>query len=252
MKRTAASSRLLTEVGRRVRARRKERHLTLRQLAQSAGLSERFVSDLEAGRANISVMNLAEVATAIDLPLVALFDGLAPRAPADGVIALLGLRGAGKSSVGAALAKRLGLPFLELDRLAEREAGMGLAELFAIHGEDYFRELELRALKRFLETHQRGVLAIGGGLVGSTESFELLLARTHTVWLKASPTEHWTRVVKQGDLRPMQNRPHAMAELKRRLKEREPLYSRAEHTCDTSGRRLEAVVDELAAWGTPG
>ncbi len=243
---------LLHEVGRRVRARRKDRKLTLRQLAQAAGLSERFVSQLEAGRANISVMNLAQVADALALPLPQLFEGLslAP-APADGVIALLGLRGAGKSSVGAALARRLGTTFHELDRLVEREAGMALSELFAIHGEAYFRQLELRALKRFLDAHPRGVLATGGGLVGSGEAYELLLSRAHTVWLKATPEEHWSRVVKQGDLRPMQNRPHARAELKRRLEEREPAYARAERTCVTSSRSPAEVVDELAAWARP-
>ena len=123
---------------------------------------------------------------------------------------------------------------------------MRLPELFAIHGEDYFRQLELNALVRFLEAHPRGVLATGGGLVTSPQAFGLLLARTETVWLKATPEEHWTRVVKQGDLRPMQNRPHAMSELKRRLKEREPLYSKARRQCVTSNRTVNAVVQELA------
>ena len=233
---------LLTEVGKKVRARRQLQRKTLKELAKEAGLSERFVGELEAGRANISVRNLAQVAQALTLPLGHFFE----QEPSRGVVALLGLRGAGKSSIGKALAERLGVGFFELDQLVEAAAGMRLPELFAIHGEDYFRQLELRALTRFLEAHPRGVLATGGGLVTSSEAFELLLARTDTIWLKATPEEHWSRVVKQGDLRPMQNRPHAMSELKRRLKEREPLYAKARRQCVTSNRTVSAVVQELA------
>lgn len=232
---------LLHDVGRKVRARRQELRLTLKELAKAATLSERFVGELEAGRANISVLNLSQVAQALGLPMGHFFDQAEPR-----VIALLGLRGAGKSSVGRALAERLGVGFFELDQLVEAAAGMRLSELFAIHGEDYFRQLELSALAKFLDTHPRGVLATGGGLVTSPEAYNLLLVRTQTVWLKATPEEHWSRVVKQGDLRPMQNRPHAMSELKRRLKEREPLYAKARRQCVTSGRTVHAVVQELA------
>jgi XRE family aerobic/anaerobic benzoate catabolism transcriptional regulator len=208
------------------------------------------VGQVESGQANISVANLAEVAAALSQPLAAFFDGLqVARAPADGVIALLGLRGAGKSTVGALLAKKISTTFHELDGLVELEAGMKLSELFAMHGEEYFRQAEQKALKRFLDTHPRGVLATGGGLVTSGETYELLLSRAHTVWLKAAPEEHWSRVVRQGDLRPMQNRPQAMAELKRRLKEREPQWARAEVSCLTSRRSVEEVVRELAAWG---
>jgi XRE family aerobic/anaerobic benzoate catabolism transcriptional regulator len=231
---------LLAQVGQRIRARRKERAMTLKELARASGLSERFVSDLEAGRANISVMNLAEVASAIALPLPSLF------AEAErGVIALLGLRGAGKSTVGKALAQKMSVPFFELDRLVENEAGMSLAEIFAIHGEGYFRALELKALERFLREHARAVLATGGGLVTSAEAYRLLRERTRTVWLKATVKEHWERVVKQGDLRPMQDRPSARAELKRRLQEREPLYAQAERVVSTSGRAVGDVVSAL-------
>jgi XRE family transcriptional regulator, aerobic/anaerobic benzoate catabolism transcriptional regulator len=233
-------SQLLGEVGRRVRERRKAKEMTLKELARAAGLSERFVSDLEAGRANISVMNLAEVAQALEVPLAGFF-----AAPDRGVVALLGLRGAGKSTVGAALAAKLEVPFFELDRLVEQEAGMGLAEIFAIHGEAYYRSVELKALRRFLDSHPRAVLATGGGVVTSEAAYRLLLERTRTVWLKATPKEHWERVVRQGDLRPMQNRPQARAELKRRLEEREPLYSRAERTVATSGRSVGEVVGAL-------
>ena len=240
---------LLASVGRRVRARRQEQRLTLRALAKASGLSERFVGDLEGGRANISLLKLAQVAQALSVRLTSLLEP--QESAAQGVIALLGLRGAGKSSIGKALAERLGVGFFELDRLVEAEAGMGLGELFAIHGEDYFRRLELRALQKFLEAVPRGVLATGGGLVTSPDAYALLLSRTRTVWLKATPEEHWSRVVKQGDLRPMQNRPHAMTELRRRLKEREPLYRRAQRDCLTSARPLTTVVDELARWSEP-
>ena len=244
-----AGQALLREVGSRVRRRRQQRALTIKQLAGESGLSERFVAELEAGRANISVVNLSQVADALEVPLTALFalptDG---RTPAEGVISLLGLRGAGKSSVGKALAQALGVGFWELDRLVEVEAGMGLPEIFAIHGEAYFRQMEQQALTRFLDTHSKGVLATGGGLVASPEAFALIRERTHSVWLKASPDEHWDRVVGQGDMRPMQNRPQAMAELKRRLKEREPLYARAERVCVTSARNVQDVVAELLRW----
>jgi XRE family transcriptional regulator, aerobic/anaerobic benzoate catabolism transcriptional regulator len=246
---TERSAALLSEVGRRVRARRKARELTLKALAAGAGLSERFVSELEAGRANISVLNLAQVAQVLELSLSTLFEG-APAAPAPGVIALLGLRGAGKSTVGKALAQRLGTEFSELDQLVEAEAGMRMAELFAMHGEDYFRQAERRALERYLAKHPRGVLATGGGLVTSPETYRLLLSRSRTVWLRATPEEHWSRVVKQGDLRPMQNRPAAMAELKRRLAERDPLYARAELTVSTSEAAVNEVVEQLERWST--
>ncbi|MFT3835979.1 MAG: shikimate kinase [Myxococcaceae bacterium] len=234
---------LLSEVGIRVRERRKERGLTLKQLAKDAGLSERFVSELEAGRANISVMNLAEVADALELPLVRLLEETAARPM---VVSLLGLRGAGKSTIGKQLAEKLSVPFFELDRLVEAEAGMALPEIFAIHGESYFRAAELNALRHFLDSHPRAVLATGGGLVESPQALSLLKSRSRTVWLKASPDEHWSRVVEQGDLRPMRDRPQAFAELKRRLKEREPVYAQADQHVLTSGKTVTAVTAEIA------
>jgi XRE family aerobic/anaerobic benzoate catabolism transcriptional regulator len=246
---TKPAQELLGEVGRRVRARRHEKEWTLKQLASASGLSERFVGSLESGKANISVGNLAEVAQALELPLVTLLGGEPAKGTrSSGVISLLGLRGAGKSTIGAALAQRLSCEFLEIDKLVEREAGMRLPELFAMHGEAYFRQLEVAALTRVLDGHRRAVIATGGGIVTNPEAFELVLARTHPVWLKATPAEHWNRVLRQGDTRPMKNRPHAMAELKRRLEEREPLYSRAALTCVTTGRSVAQVVDELVRW----
>lgn len=239
---------LLEALGERVRALRQERGLTLRELSSRAGLSERFLSDLESGRANISVLNLEAVAVVLGVSAASLLaDGAAPGQEARKVISLLGLRGAGKSTVGRALAERLGVPFVELDRLVEAEAAMTLPELFAIHGEEYYRRVELLALKRFLAAERPAVLATGGGVVTSPEALRLLHERTRSIWLRATPEEHWDRVVKQGDLRPMQNRPQAMAELRRRLREREPLYRRADVTCATSGRSVQQVVAELSA-----
>jgi XRE family aerobic/anaerobic benzoate catabolism transcriptional regulator len=244
---------LLGYLGQRVRTLRDARGLTRRALAERSGLSERFVAELEAGRANISVLNLDRVARALGATAVSLLEGAPAQGPG-GVISLLGLRGAGKSTVGKGLAGALGVPFFELDRLVEAEAGMRLSEIFAIHGEDYFRRQELAALERFLGAHRRAVLATGGGIVMSPGAFRTLLEGTWTVWLKALPEEHWARVVEQGDMRPMENRPHAMAELRRRLKEREPLYARAHQTVSTSQRSVDDVVAEVlsAAGLSPG
>ncbi len=244
---TPAERALLEALGERVRRLRGERGLSRRELAARSGISERFVSELEAGRANISVLNLAGLSVALRVELTSLLGSAPASAPERRVIALLGLRGAGKSSVGRALADALGVPFHELDRLVEQEAGMRLSELFAIHGEGYFREVELTALRRYLAAHREGVLATGGSLVTSPEAYGLLQAQAHTIWLKATPEEHWQRVVKQGDLRPMAGRPAAMAELRRRLKEREPLYSLAQVTCQTTGRGVAEIAGELAA-----
>jgi XRE family transcriptional regulator, aerobic/anaerobic benzoate catabolism transcriptional regulator len=237
---------VLKGLGRAVRELRRRREMTLKALADASGLSERFLSALESGRSNISVAKLVGLAQALGVRPVDLLAGKAEGEVGSQVIALLGLRGAGKTSVGQALAERLGLPFYELDRLIETEAGVQLSEIFAFHGEAYFRRMELQVLEQFLAEHPRAVLATGGGVVTSPEAFRLLSERTRTVWLKATPEEHWRRVVGQGDLRPMQNRPHAMAELRRRLREREPLYSRAEIVCSTSGRPVSSVASDLA------
>lgn len=244
---------LLSFLGGRVRTLRDARGITRRVLAELSGLSERFIADLEAGKANISVLKLAGVAESLGVSASALLEGSPSEGQGPGIVALLGLRGAGKSSVGKRLAAEIGVPFFELDRLVEAEAGMKLAEIFAMHGEDYFRRVELAALEKFIASHPRAVLATGGGIVTSRDALRTLLDCTRTVWLKAQPDEHWSRVVQQGDTRPMENRPHAMAELKRRLKEREPLYGRAHVTVSTSHRSVDEVVRELvAAVGTGG
>lgn len=244
-RRDRPGARMLVELGGRVRRLRRERALTLRALANRCHLSERFLSSVEAGRANISVLNLAEVAAALGVSTADLFQGIGGKNPRERIVSLLGLRGAGKTSVGKGLAERLGCAFVELDQRVEQEAGLRLAEIFAMHGETYYRELEHRALRRFLAAHSRAVLAAGGGVVSAPETFQLLSEGTTTVWLKALPEEHWQRVVRQGDLRPIANRPHAMAELRRRLAEREPHYARAKIVCSTSGKTVVQVVGEL-------
>jgi XRE family aerobic/anaerobic benzoate catabolism transcriptional regulator len=241
---------LLAALAERVRALRAERRLTLQQLARRARLSPRFLVQVEQGGANISVRKLAGLAAALDTtPAALLADPPPPRrraAQAPPVIALLGLRGAGKSTIGRRLARRLRVPFVELDGRVEEAAGMSLAELFALHGESYYRRLERAALERLLADGRPLVLAAGGGLPASPETYALLRARALTVWLRAAPEDHWNRVVQQGDRRPMADHPEAMAELRRLLAAREPLYAQAAVTVDTSRMGVEGTTDEIA------
>jgi XRE family aerobic/anaerobic benzoate catabolism transcriptional regulator len=224
---------VLAGLGRRVRETRARRALSLRALAERAGLSERFLTQVESGRGNISVRRLDQLARALGTSASVLLTdgGVAPAAP---TIALLGLRGAGKTTIGRRLARRLRVPFVELDRRIEEASGLPLAEIFRLHGEAYYRRLEQEQLERILDEEGPVVLAAGGGLVNSPESYALLKQRTVTVWLRARPEDHWSRVVQQGDRRPMEARPQAMAELRRLLASREPLYAQAAHTVDTS------------------
>lgn len=229
---------LLEIVGSRVREARQARGWTIARLAETSGVSVRFLGDVEAGRGNVSLLKLKAVADALAIPLASLV------AEEAGVIALVGLRGAGKSTIGRALAEAKGIPFFELDALIEREAGLSLAEIFAIHGETYYRNVEKAALERFLAEHARAVLATGGGIVTNDAAWQLLRTRTRVVWLKARPEDHWERVVAQGDRRPMADNPAAMAELRRLLRAREPLYKQAHQTIDTTSG-LEAALAVL-------
>ncbi len=234
--------RLLRALGARVRARRVGREWTLASLADACGLSRRFLADVEAGRANISVANLARLARALGASPAALLE--APGAP---TVALLGLRGAGKSTVGEALAKRLDVPFFELDALVEEAAGLPLPEIFAVHGEAHYRRLESRALEDFLAAGRPAVLATGGGIVNSRETFDLLRRGAVTVWLRAKPEDHMDRVVRQGDRRPIakSGRAAAMAQLRRILAAREPFYAEADFAVDTSRVAAKDVVAEI-------
>ncbi len=240
---------LLRGLGAAVRARRTERGLTLKALARDAHVSERFLLQLEGGVGNISVARLLDVAEALGTsPSELLAQATnAPAPPPEGVVALLGLRGAGKTAVGERAAARLGVPLVELDALVAKEAGMSLSTIFEMHGEAYFRRVERQALKRFLDARPRAVLATSGSIVTDRETFAMLRRRAKTVWLRAEAKDHWDRVVAQGDGRPMKGRPAAMAELKELLRARKRLYARAEHVIDTSSVGLDAAAAKVAA-----
>lgn len=232
---------LLSELGRRVREARRKQGLSRRELAERSSLSPRFLAQVEAGGGNISVRRLAPLAQALGTSLAALLAGPESPRPAP-VIALLGLRGAGKTTIGRRLARRLHVPFVELDQRIEQASGLPLAEIFRLHGEAYYRRLEQETLGALLAEEGPRVLAAGGGLVASPEAYALLRRRTLTVWLRARAEDHWSRVVQQGDRRPMEARPQAMAELRRLLASREPLYARAAHTVDTSRLGLAGTL----------
>jgi XRE family aerobic/anaerobic benzoate catabolism transcriptional regulator len=236
---------ILETVGQNVRAARAARHWTIRELAERSGVSVRFLVQLESGQANISVRRLADLARAFKVPTAELVSDDYPDAPR--VVALLGLRGAGKTTIGKQFARRLHVRFVELDRRIEKAADMSLAELFSLYGEDYYRRLERETLAAVLAEKRPMVLATGGGIVESPETYALLKKSAVTVWLRAQPEDHWNRVVSQGDRRPMADHPQAMADLRTLLAAREPLYAGADRTVDTSGRAVDEIVDDLAA-----
>jgi len=236
---------ILDVVARRVRQARSARGWTIRELAERSGLSVRFLVQVEAGDGNISVKRLDDLARAFTLSaadLVADAESDAPR-----VVALLGLRGAGKTTIGRQLARRLHVRFVELDKQIEKTADLSLAEVFSLYGDEHYRRLERDTLAPMLRENRAMVLATGGGIVTSPDTYALLKKSAVTVWLRASPEDHWNRVVRQGDRRPMADHPQAMADLRGILAAREPLYAAADHTVDTSGRDVKAIVDEIVA-----
>jgi XRE family aerobic/anaerobic benzoate catabolism transcriptional regulator len=267
-------------LGERVREMRARRGMTRKILARDSGVSERYLAQLECGQGNISILLLRQIAQALDTPLQALvLDGPEPpvdlvhtteflrRLPAAelvearrllvkhfggvdldarrGRIALVGLRGAGKSTLGAMLADRLEAPFLELDRLIEQESGVSLSVIFDLYGQSGFRRLERRVLDQVIERYPRFVLATGGSLVSEPATFERLLTMCFTVWLRATPEEHMQRVIAQGDMRPMADNRESMSDLRRILDVREPLYRKADATIDTSGGSVEETLEML-------
>ena len=225
----------------RVRERRHERGETARAVADRAGLSPRFFAQLEAGQANIAIGRLAAVADALAMPLAELLAEARPSA----AVALLGLRGAGKSTVGPRLAHALDVEFVELDAAIEARAGLDLRTIFTLHGEGYYRRLEITCLAALLESGRPCVIALSGGIVHNAEAFDLVRRRCRTVWLKAEPEDHMQRVLDVGDRRPVEGRANAMAELRTLLASREPLYRQAEIAIDTSRHTVAQVVDEL-------
>ena len=235
----------LARLGERVRAWRTEHGMTRRHLAGASGVSERYLAQLEAGRGNISVLLLRKVARAMGVAVEQLVKEDEGVDRARDRVALIGLRGAGKSTLGQKLAQALGVPFVELDREVEKEAGAKLGEVFAMYGQDAFRRFERRALERVLNQHERAVIAAGGGLVTDPDTYELLLERCLCVWLKASPEEHMARVIAQGDMRPFKGRSAALDEIRRLLADRDALYARAPLAVQTSGKTAKQSLNEI-------
>ncbi|MEN9784913.1 MAG: hypothetical protein RLZZ299_177 [Pseudomonadota bacterium] len=265
---------LLAGIGGRVRSFRQARGWSLAALARASGVSVRFLADLELGRANVSVLRLSEVAQALGVSLASLVAGLsavqdasdrlaalpaerharALRAgAAPDIVALVGLRGAGKSTVGPMLAARRGVPFLELDARVEERAGVALGEIFAISGAGRYRALEREVLEGILDAGTPCVLATGGSLVTAPDTWRMLRQSARTVWLRAAPALHLARVEAQGDVRPMRGRSSALTELEAILAERWSAYALAELHVDTDSRTPDdvtsAVIQGLAPLG---
>ena len=270
----------VTGIGRMVRLSRAKRGMTRRQLAQESGASERYLAQIESGQGNPSVLILKSIAQALDVPIIELLprangrpaamthvlDVLA-RTPvaelpalaelieshaarhvaADRArrIALVGLRGAGKSTLGRRLADELACPFIELDRLVEQDYGARIPDLIEIAGLATFRRYERACLERVIDEHDTAVIATAGGIVSDAETYALLLRRSHTVWVRASPDEHMKRVMEQGDFRPMAQNREAMADLVAILEARRPDYARAQAELDTSGDTIERSFGKL-------
>ena len=270
----------LIRLGARVRQIRAQRGMSRRLLAASADVSERYLAQLETGKGNVSVLLLRQIAGAmgvridtltdveVELPPVYasirehiramsasdmqtlhahLFDNLASSANKPKRVALIGLRGAGKSTIGKRVANHLGVPFMELAETIESVAGMSLNEIFSLGGQSSYRKFEQQAISKLLAEFDEGVLAVGGSVVADTSVFERLLRSFTTVWLRASPEEHMERVIAQGDDRPMAGNRHAMDELRRILVEREPLYQRADFVIDTTNSSIEKTCGDLLA-----
>lgn len=265
----------LATLGERVRALRSRRGMTRKALAAAADISERHLANLEYGVGNASILVLLQVAAALRCSLAELLGdvttsspewllirelleqrdeatlrrvrvaigemlgtggGNAARSPR---VALIGLRGAGKSTLGQRLATDLGFPFVELSREIEKFAGCSIAEITALYGINAYRRYELRALEEAIQIYPEAVIATPGGLVSDPAAFNLLLAHCTTVWLQASPEDHMRRVQAQGDLRPMAASKEAMEDLKGILAGRAAFYSKAEFSLDTSAEPLE-------------
>lgn len=235
-------SRLLEDLARTVRVLRRSRSWTRRGLAERSGLSVRFLARIESGAGNVSVLRLEALARALGTTADEL---IRPVADPARIIALVGLRGAGKSTVGPRLARRLSLPFVEMDSLIVEASGLPLDQMFEIHGEAYYRRLEREILRRILARAEPTVLAAAGGVVNEPSTWELLRQQAFVVWLRARAEEHWDRVVAQGDHRPMADNPAAKEELRALLTARGAVYAQAQITVDTSDRSPEEVVDEI-------
>ncbi len=271
----------LLSLGKRVRELRSRRGMTRKMVAREAEVSERHLAQLEAGEGNVSIVLLRRIAAALNVSLVELFtpeseetsekqlirrflERLPDHRLKDVVsrlirdfgpeeklrrtrIALIGLRGAGKSTLGSKLAGESKIPFIELDREIEKDTGMPLAEIFSLYGQSGYRAIERRTLEKVLNERERAVLSVGGGMVSEKETFDYLLSNCYTVWIKAQPEEHMSRVMAQGDFRAMAGSGQAMEDLRRILEAREPLYGKADMHLDTSGSSVEESFSKLKA-----
>jgi len=265
---------LLKQVGKRVRQIREGKHVSRRVLSETSGVSPRYLAQLESGQGNISVGLLKRVALALDTPVewflsgstgsdvARLFSaadpatqeavmrmlGATPAGSARGHrICLIGLRGAGKSTLGHLAAEHLQIPFLELNDEIAAYGGMPIEEIMALYGTEGYRTLEARALNGVVENNDRVLLAVAGGIVGEPRTYARLLHSFHTVWIKAAPQEHMDRVRAQGDERPMAGNPDAMEQLKSILLSREASYARAGAHLNTSGQSVDASLADLLA-----
>ena len=269
---------LLARVGERVRKARELKGMPRRAVSEASGVSPRYLAQLEAGEGNISIGLLQRVAIALGyriewligeddpwtsevMKVADLFrsspietrkralDVLSPSEPKSlraQRICLVGLRGAGKSTLGAMAGQVLRLPFVELNREIEDHAGMPVNEIIAMYGQEGYRTLEQQAVSRVIAIHDTLILAVAGGIVSEPETYERLLTHFHTIWVRTSPSEHMSRVLAQGDTRPMAGNPESMDQLKSILKSREALYERAAAQLDTTNKPLQTSVDELA------
>jgi len=282
--RATEEQQFLTTLGRRVRHMRALRGMSRKVLARVSGISERYIAQLEGGQGNVSIKLLRRAAAAMgvrvedlivheaapqDWPIIrdllrgatpaqvaqarAILAGGAPvpvverAAPPADRVALIGLRGAGKSTLGRIAAERLGWRFVELNREIERTDGLSVAAILALYGQEGLRRREQAMLRKLITRPGPMIVATGGGIVAEPLTFDLLLASFVTVWLKAAPEEHMARVRQQGDLRPMADDRAAMQELRTILESREPLYARARVTVDTTGIAVEAAAEKLVA-----
>lgn len=274
------TSAYLLRLGERVRTFRNQRGMSRKVLAGHAHVSERYLAQMESGKGNVSIVLLRRIARAIGLPVTQLVhEGAEPpidfvllsqfleRLPGPALsqardlllqkfgetsedlrrrrIALIGLRGSGKSTLGRLLADRLSIPFVELDREIEKLSGTSLNEIFDMFGQETFRRAEREALENILQQHPHFVIATSGSIVTEPGTLELLLTSCFTVWLRAAPEEHMKRVMAQGDMRPMAGSSRAMEDLISILKSREPLYAKAESVLTTSGKSTEQNLAEL-------
>ncbi|MGB2670743.1 MAG: helix-turn-helix transcriptional regulator [Candidatus Acidiferrum sp.] len=268
-------------LGKRVRELRNRRGMTRKMMAREAEVSERHLAQLEAGEGNVSIVLLRRIASALRVSLAELFEREAEtpreklliqrfleRLPAHRVedamfrlmrefgdeekarrkrVALIGLRGAGKSTLGSRLGQELNIPFIELDQEIEKDTGMPLGEIFSLYGQTGYRSIEKRLLERVLHEHERAVLSVGGGVVSEKETYDHLLSSCYTVWVKARPEEYLARVIAQGDSRLMAGSNQAMEDLRRILEAREPLYRKADLYLETSGHSVDESFADLKA-----